>query len=327
MLCLVFVVLWSMGWVGSKYAIGLTGPFTFLTWRYIAVVALLGLLVIATNKWKKISLKETLLHLNVGFLVHGVFLGASLGAMQLGVSAGMTAFVTAMQPILTAVLAHKFTDEAPTRRQWCGMLLGLLAVAVVIGGQITLGGNVAAYILLIFSLSAVSVGTLLDRAATLKSRRLRQRKRPLLQIMLLHSFAGLILFSVLGYSLEGLVVVWSKTLIMTMAFMVIVVSIGSYAALFLLLRHVSVIKVSALIYLTPPTTMIMAWMFFDETLSVIQWAGLSVAAIAVWIIYQDDVQKGIGAGSTELSKKGTAIRKLSKNSLNIGAKHKLHADK
>ena len=299
-----------MGWIGSKYAIGLAGPFTFLTWRYVAVVLLLGLVVIATGKWKKISLRDALFHLNVGFLAHGVFLGASLGAMQLGVSAGMTAFITAMQPILTAVIAHRFTDENPTRRQWGGMILGLFAVSIVIGGQISLGGNLAAYILLICSLSAVSLATLLDRSATQKNNKLKRPLPPLLQMMLLHSLGGLVLFTLFGYSLEGLAVVWSEQLIKAIAFMVIIVSIGSYGALFLLLRHVSVIKVSALVYLTPPTTMIMAWFLFGETLTSIQWSGLGLAAVAVWIVYRDDIQKVNSANAAKLGKNGKSMPQL-----------------
>ena len=307
-LCATFLLLWSSGWIGSKFAVGLTGHFTFLSWRYLLVVALLGIFVVATRQWRSLGRAEYLQHLNVGVLSHGIFLGASLGAMKFGTSAGMVALVTGMQPLFTAIVAigvmycgsSNLVDRPPGKLQWFGILLGLTAIVIVVGDQIILGGSALAYLLLFASMGAISLATLIDRAATLKLSRVKASPAPLPQILLLHSIAGYGFFSLFAWVLEGYSIIWSSSLVWTVLYMAIVVSIGSYALMFLLLRKMSVFKVASLAYLTPPTTMLMAWLVFNETLTQTQWLGLVVAGIAVSAVY-------LGESRSKADKTKTAV--------------------
>ena len=45
----------------------------------------------------------------------------------------------------------------------------------------------------------------------------------------------------------------------------------------------SAVNVASLFYLTPPTTALIAWAMFGETLSVIALVGMSVAVAGVWL--------------------------------------------
>ncbi len=305
-LCAVFLVLWSSGWIGLKFAAGQMGPFTFLTWRYLLVVVLLAGFVVLSRQWRCLSYREFVHHLNVGFLSHGVFLGAAVGAFQLGASAGTVAFVTATQPLVTAAITSvvavigtsRFIDKTPGRTQWIGIGLGLAAVVVVIGSQISLGGSAMAYVLLLASLLALSLATLIDRSVTLKICGTKKTPAPLPQVLLLHSLAALAMFVCFAGFLEGYVAQWDSRLVAALVYMSVVVSIGSYGLMFFLLRRTSVMKVSSLAYLTPPTTMLMAWFIFGETVSVDQWAGLVLATVAVALIYLGDITRNSGTGNS-----------------------------
>lgn len=284
-LCSLFVLLWSSGWVGSKLVMGLVGPFTFLTWRYVLVVFILAIFVLTLGQWKSLTRKQWMQHINVGLLAHGLYLGASLSAMDNGMSAGMVALVMSMQPLFTTFVAQYLIGESSNKRQWFGIVLGFLALIGSIANQIVLGESLLAYLLLFTAVIGLCTATLCDRASTLKCRSKQQEPTPLLQMLLIHCATALVFFAIFGVSLEQLETRWSKDLILALLYMGILVSIGSYGCLFLLLRRMSVVKVSALTYLNQGATMFLAWITLGETLSTVQWVGLVVVSVAVLIIH------------------------------------------
>jgi drug/metabolite transporter (DMT)-like permease len=44
-----FVVLWSTGFIGAKFGLPYAEPFTFLSLRFMAVIALLAVVAVATR--------------------------------------------------------------------------------------------------------------------------------------------------------------------------------------------------------------------------------------------------------------------------------------
>lgn len=288
-LCTVFVLLWSSGWIGSKFGVGLVGPFTFLTWRYVLVVLILGAILLVMRHWKTLTPAEWSRYIKIGVLSHGVYLGASLTSMDFGVSVGMVGLVTSMQPMFTAFLSQRYTKEATSKYQWAGVMLGIAAVLTLVINQLTLGDGVFGYILLVSAVLGLSFATLIDRADTLKKAESKEEPTPLLQVLFIHSAAALVFFGFFGISLEGLQTTWSPALIGSLAYMATFVSIASYGLLFLLLRRMAAVKVSSLAYLTQGATLIMAWLFFGEILSDIQWIGVALATTAVLIVQLDKV--------------------------------------
>lgn len=140
-LCALFVVLWSSGFAGAKYGLDYAGTFTILFWRYLLVATVLALLVTLTRQWRRFAPRDLVRHMTVGVLAHAGWLAAVLGAIDLGLSAGLAAFITALQPIMTGALSARMTGERVTGREWAGLVLGLVAVAIVIGDGIALGGS------------------------------------------------------------------------------------------------------------------------------------------------------------------------------------------
>lgn len=277
LLCAVFVVLWSSGFVGAKFGLEHAGTFTILFWRYMLVTALLALLVTLANQWQKLPRKVVARHLAVGALAHAGWLAAVLGAIDLGLSAGLAAFITALQPILTGALSARMTGERVTGREWVGLILGLIAVAVVIGNGIALGGSIIAHALPFLAVISITVASLIDRSGTLTE----EKRTPMLLITFLHCMASFVVLTPLAFGLEGLEANWSWSLLFAIVWLSLVVSLAAYGLMFVLLRQLPAAKVASLTYLSPPVTMVMAWMLFGETLSTTGLIGLGVASVAV----------------------------------------------
>ncbi len=132
---LLFVFLWSTGFIGAKYGLPYAEPLSFLFVRYLAVIALMTAIALLTRApWPKAPMQWV--HIGVsGLLVHAVYLGGVFIAIKQGLPAGITALVVGMQPLLTALGAGWLLGERVVGRQWLGLALGFVGVALVVSGK------------------------------------------------------------------------------------------------------------------------------------------------------------------------------------------------
>lgn len=276
-LCALFVVLWSSGFVGAKFGLEHAGTFTILFWRYLLVAGVLALAVTLMGKWTRIAPRDLRRHMTVGALAHAGWLAAVLGAIDLGLSAGLAAFITALQPIMTGALSARMTGESVTRREWAGLLLGLVAVAVVIGDGIALGGSLVAYALPFLAVVSITLASLLDRGATVDN----ENAAPILLVTFWHCAASFLVLAPFAVGIEGLQADWNGELLFAVVWLALVVSLAAYGLMFVLLRLLPAARVASLTYLSPPVTMVMASLVFGETLTLAGIVGLGIAAAAV----------------------------------------------
>jgi len=164
--CLLFVGLWSSGWIGAKYGQDYAGTFTLLAYRYLLVVVVLLVFVSVTKSWRKLPASQWLIHLFVGILSHAVYLGAGNSALLLGVSAGLVAFITALQPMITATFSSDISGERASFRQWTGLTLGFAAIMLVVSDKIALGASAFAYSLPFIAILALSFASLIATYVT-----------------------------------------------------------------------------------------------------------------------------------------------------------------
>src|SRR5438270_3585567 len=159
---ILFVLLWSTGFIGTKYVINNADPLTYLAIRMAIVVGLMAVIVaIIRPKWP--NLVETGHSIVAGVLVHGVYLGGTAVAISLSIPAGLSALIPGLQPILTSTIANRWLGERVTPLQWGGLLLGLAGVALILhdrpmGGQAGWGWIAAAV-----SLVSTTLGQLYQR--------------------------------------------------------------------------------------------------------------------------------------------------------------------
>ena len=74
---------------------------------------------------------------------------------------------------------------------------------------------------------------------------------------------------------------WTPAFIGALLWSILALSIGAIFLLFALIRKNAATQVSSLLYLTPPTTALMAWLAFGEAFSLIGLAGMLLAVIGV----------------------------------------------
>jgi drug/metabolite transporter (DMT)-like permease len=74
---------------------------------------------------------------------------------------------------------------------------------------------------------------------------------------------------------------WTVNFIGALLWSVLAISIGAIFLLFALIRKSAATQVTSLLYLTPPTTAVMAWIMFGEAFSITGMMGMVLAVIGV----------------------------------------------
>ncbi|RTL50223.1 MAG: DMT family transporter [Bradyrhizobiaceae bacterium] len=272
---LLFVVLWSSGFIGTKAMVLNSEPFTGLTIRMALVVTVMAIIVaIVRPKWP--NWREAGHSVVAGLLVHGLYLSGSSIAMAHAVPAGLSALVPGLQPILTSTLANRWLGERVTKLQWMGLVLGLGGVLLVLYTRSMVGELGWGYLGTVVALISITLGTLYQKRYCSQ---IDWRSGNLIQF-----FATGCMFAVGSAIFETQYVNWSREFILAQAWLVLMLSIGSIGLLYWLIRHSGATQVASLFYLVPAVTAVMAYLLFDEHVGWLGILGMAICAAGVFLV-------------------------------------------
>ncbi|SMC66926.1 DMT family transporter [Polynucleobacter kasalickyi] len=274
----VFIIIWSTGFIIAKYGMPYSEPMTFLALRFTGVLLILVPFILWFKApwptWKQAR------HLAVaGALIQFFYLGGVWMSVRQGMPAGLSALIVGLQPILTAVFAS-FLAEKVSRTQWVGLMLGLLGVFLVVYAKIdTAGVSVMNLLFNAVALIAITGGTMYQKKFCPQ---FDLRTGSTIQ------FATSALLATIGaFLFETRQIDWTVSMIGALVWGIVCISIGAMTLLFLLIQKGNATKVSSLMYLTPPTTALMAWVLFDEKLSILIIIGTFITMLGVLIVNQN----------------------------------------
>lgn len=272
----VFVLLWSTGFIVAKFGLPFAPPLTFLVLRFSGVtLVLLPVVMLTKAPWPRGRVLDIALS---GVLLHAGYVGGVWCAIKLGMPAGLAALIAGMQPILTA-FAAPMIGETVRPRQWIGLLLGLSGVALVVFNKINvINLSYASIALGGLGLLSITAGTLYQKH---RCAHFDLRCGTLIQYL-----ASVAVLLPLAVSFEHFdrslaTVEWSPRFVAALVWSIFVLSIGAVFLLFALIRRSAATSVTSLLYLTPPTTALMAWMMFGETFTVAGGIGMALAVLGV----------------------------------------------
>jgi drug/metabolite transporter (DMT)-like permease len=281
---LFFVFLWSTGFIVAKLGLPYAPPLSFLIVRCLGVLAvLLPVVLLFRAPWPR---GQTLHVAVAGILLQAGYLGGVWAAIKLGMPAGLTALIVGMQPILTAAAAP-LIGERVRPLQWLGLLLGLGGVALVVVAKIQAAGlSTAGIALCVFALLSITAGTMYQR---------RWCPRFDLRTGTVIQFAATVAVLLpLAVWLEGLDpsfsrIAWTGEFVFAWLWSVFALTIGAIFLLFTLISRSAATEVTSLLYLTPPTTALMAWLLFGESLTLLGLAGMVLAVTGVAFVVKKPV--------------------------------------
>lgn len=271
-----FVFLWSTGFIGAKYGLPYAEPLTFLLLRYAALVVLMGVVAwICRAPWP--ADPRQWFHLAVaGLLIHALYLGGVFIAIKQNLPAGLVSLLVGLQPLLTATIVAAMLGERVILRQWGGLLLGLAGLLMVLSARLEAGFGWAGVLPAMMALLAITLGTLYQKRFC---PHFDWRSGATIQFG-----AAWLLTLPVALLTENFQVQWTGEFVFALGWLVLVLSVGAIGLLNHLIRSGSSVNVASLFYLVPPSTAIIAWLMFGEMLTLVQLLGLVVAVTGVALV-------------------------------------------
>jgi drug/metabolite transporter (DMT)-like permease len=270
-----FVLIWATGFVSAKLAMPYASPFSFLTARYAASIVCLGLwIAVAKPAWPQG--RNQWFHMGItGILMHAGYLGGVWAAIKLGMSAGLSALIVSLQPIITAIWLSS-RGSSVSKQQWIGLLLGFVGLGFVLSDKLgTVEVTLVPMLWVLLALASITLGTLYQKA-WVKTCDFRTANS--VQLM------GALIVSLPIALLEPHHITWNLDTSLALAWAVLGLTMGASSLMYIMIQRGAVTRVTSLLYLVPPTTAVIAWLMFGERITGLMLVGMLIAAYAVYLV-------------------------------------------
>lgn len=272
-----FLLLWSGGFVFLKIGLNYADPLTFLALRYACAIAIL----IVPFLWIRPDLPKTLAAWRslamVGLFLQAGYFSFTYLSLKYGMSAGAAALITSQQPVLIGLLAPAIAGERVAPMRWIGLALGVGGAGLVVVARSSI--SVASPIGLLFAVAALLSIT----SGTLWQKRFGSSTHPITANLIQYT-VGLAATAPLAFALEPMHVAWSPGLFGSLIYLVVGNSILAISLLLAMLRYGEASRVSALFFLVPPTTAVIAFVLLGEALPPLALPGFLLTAIGIYLV-------------------------------------------
>ena len=272
----IFVLIWSTGFIVARFGMPNSPLMKFLALRYaLSILCFLPWIVLAKVTWPTERVQWR--HLAVtGVLMHVCYLGGVWAAIKAGMGSGLAALIVGLQPVLTAFWLSA-NGARVSQRQWLGLVLGFAGLLMVVSRKFGSGGeadwlNMA---LAVAALFGITTGTLYQKRFVAPC---DVRTASVIQL----SAALLVTLPLTLFESEAMR--WNGELMGAMAWSVLALTLGGSSLLYLLIQRGAAASVTSLMYLVPPCTALMAWLLFAEPITASTIAGTLITAVGVSLV-------------------------------------------
>ena len=280
------VLSWSGGFIGIRFAADYAPVAAILLWRSLVS----GLLLLPLALWwgPRPQRADVAAQIFFGAAAMAGYLGSFALAIAHGVPTGLVALMTDMLPLIVALLSWPVLGLALNRRQWLGSALGLLGVLVA-SGIVAPAAAVPwwAYLLPVLGTTALALATLQYKGKSASA-------MPIHQQLCIQCLSAAAVFAVVAAAQGSLLPSASPGFVGGILWVVFVATFGAWGLYYLALRHRSAARVTTILYLSPPVTMLWAWLMFGEPLYWYMWAGLAISLAGIVIFSRSAMPQAAG---------------------------------
>jgi drug/metabolite transporter (DMT)-like permease len=266
--------MWSSGFIGAELGTRDATADTLLMWRFIAAAAVLGTGWVCFRR-RRVRWKVVRGQILIGLLSQGVYLGAIVWAIALGVPLGTTALIAALQPLAAATVAGRVLGEHVRPRQWAGLAIGFAGVAVAVRDDLSnaAGAPAAAYLLPLVGMAGLLLASIAERRT--------QSTMPLADALPIQVLTSAVVFSAVAVAAGRGAPPADQGFWLAIAWVVGLSTVGGYGFYWLSVHRQGVTRTSSLIYLTPPTTALWGLLMFGQLPTPMTMMGMVISLTGV----------------------------------------------
>lgn len=271
-------VIWGSTYLGIRFAVETIPPYLMAALRFLTA----GIIMLAWAWTKGIS-RPTASHLRSAAIIGALMLGSNglLSWAEQFVPSGIAALLVATVPLWIVVLdAAQTRSGLPRPRVIAGLLVGLLAIALLVGPAELGAGAVDLKLAALLLLAAFgwALGSVYSRSAP-------QSESTILNVGMQMIFGSMLLFAIALTSGERLVIeAVSARSVWALVYLATAGGVVSYAAYLWLLQHIAASKVATYAFVNPVVAVILGWLFAGEVINARVIAASATVVISVALI-------------------------------------------
>lgn len=272
------IMIWGTTWFAVRQCVlpGAFTPFTACAWRFvIAAVAIAA--IFAFGFVKAPMPNRRTLAWTVLCSILSVVSFAFVYSAEKFVSGGLAAIISTTTPVLTALVATLTRTEKISRGQIVGLLISMFGILLIFGDRLNVSAEQGEGVLfLVCSVVLTSIsGVILKRQTT--------NQNPFVSVAIFIAVCAVAFIS-LSVFVEGGAIFSAPPLVPTLAaaYLGIVSSIISFACYFYLLKRISLMALSKLVFFPPIIALLVDGLFETRvTLSIVAYVGIAITLLGV----------------------------------------------
>lgn len=267
-----FIGVWSSGYIGGSLATSAIAPLAANLWRFaIGGLLLAGIARHRREAWPRgRALGSAAV---IGVLLFTVQFGGLYIGMASGTPASTTALIACSAPLLVAAAGALLGWDRLAARQWIGISLGVVGVAVTLADRLGRPPTTAALAWTLLGLAGLTAGTLLQG-------RIRTGAGPAALAATEIAFATLAMAA--WAPMEGpLGVPESPRAIGALLWIALIPGVIGPLLFFALIKQRGATRASSLLFVVPAATAVAAWPILGTPIGATTVIGLIVAAVGL----------------------------------------------
>jgi drug/metabolite transporter (DMT)-like permease len=273
---LLFVLLWSSSFLGTRVGLRHMSPLWFVALRMILAAAIIcGAIGLLQRPWN-LSRIAWLHCAVVGVSTQAVLLMTAHVAMT-HIEAAPIALIQTLNPLLCALLAWPLLGERLRPLQILGLALGFAGVLLILGlAALNSRAQLPDLFGAIAGVTTLSGGTLYFRRFC--------RDVPALPGAAAQFLTSAIVCTGSALLLEPFRTDWNLGAFAGIAWNTVAVSMGGMALYFLMLTRGTAARATVNFYLVPGVTSLLTWALLGERLTPVMVVGLAISSIGCWLM-------------------------------------------
>jgi len=262
------VLSWSSGFIGYRYVSEHSGVMLATFWRF--VLAALLLLPLVWRQLGELSWRHWADQGVVGLLGIAGYIGPIAASIALGVAPGTSSLIANLLPLSIVLLAGFVPGQATRGWQWLGIGLCLIGMLIASGSSLEFSrASIWAYSLPLLGVASLALATIYQKQS-------RHPPLPGLVGLFIQVCAILPVFALLALQEGSLRPVMASGFGFGVLWLVVFGTLGGYGFYWLCLRRFTLQSVSGALFLTPPVTMLWAYLQFGDPLAVTALVGVAL---------------------------------------------------
>jgi drug/metabolite transporter (DMT)-like permease len=273
---LLFVLLWSSSFLGTRIGLRHMSPLWFVALRMIVAAAIVSAAIAVLRRRWNLSGMAWLHCAVVGVSTQAVLLMTAHVAMT-RIEAAPIALIQTLNPLLCALLAWPLLGERLRPPQIAGLILGFAGVLLILGlAALNSRAQLPDLFGAIAGVTSLAGGTLYFRRFC--------RDVPALQGAAAQFLASAIVCTASAMLLEHFWTDWNLGAFAGIAWNTVAVSMGGMALYFLMLTRGTAARATVNFYLVPGVTSVLTWATLGERLTPVMVLGLAISTLGCWMV-------------------------------------------